>query len=104
MARSRIRKDSYGLFIVADGNVFRPDYPMGYKHLENNAGSFKKGELVNANHRGGTPLVNIKRVGEKEAPASVWYSHGSAYVPNGQAIKRQDSEAVFRPSYESWGT
>lgn len=100
MARSKIRKDSHGLFVVTDGYIFRPDYPSGYKHLQSEIGDFKEGEAVNANHRGGTPLATIKRVGEKTG--GTWYSHGEAYVPNTQATKRVNSEMVFRPEYEHW--
>lgn len=100
MARSKIRKDVHGLFVVSGGCIFRPDYPKGYKHLESESGNLQEGELVNANHRGGTPLCTIKRIGETSS--ATWFSHGEAYVPNTRATKRVDSETVFRPQYDNW--
>lgn len=102
MARSKVRKDSHGLFVVANGYVVRPDYPAGYKHLEKDAGDFKEGEVVNVNHRGGSPLSTLKRVGEKAT--ATWYSHGPAHYWDDQAgiSKRVDSEMRFRPEYEYW--
>lgn len=103
MARSKIRKDSHGLFVRANGYVVRPDYAAGYKHLEAEKGDFKEGETVNVSHIGGSPLSRLKRVGGKAT--AIWYSHGPATYWDESAgkAKQFDSEIVYRPDYEYWG-
>ena len=98
MARSKVYEDKYGIFVRTGGFIFRPDFPVEYKHLAKDCGSVKAGDSVNASHIRETMLANVKNpeTGAKE----VWYSHGCYY---GYSLKNKTpSEELYRPWHDRW--
>lgn len=98
MARCKVYNDVHGLYIRAGGYIFRPDFPVGYKHLENDCGAIKQDDKVNANHCGGTSLGTVKN--PETGVTETWYVHGPA-TSYSRTIKTK-SEDIFRPSYDKW--
>lgn len=98
MARCKVYKDKHSLYIRAGGHIFRPDFPVDYRHRGFKVGEIKESDKVNANHLRGTVLASVKVVGGETA--ETWYSHGpsTSYSPS---IK-MNSEDIFRPVYDQW--
>lgn len=69
---SKIREDKYGVYIKINGSYYRPEYPVGYKHLEkdllNGRTRYRNGENISSRKIGGSML---SRVGEE-----TWYNFG----------------------------
>lgn len=98
MARCKVHKDAHGLYIRAEGHIFRPDFPIEYKSMGYEFGDISEGDKVNVSHKRLTVTANLKVVGGDAR--EVWYSHGgsTSYSPK---IK-VDSEKIFRPVYDKW--
>lgn len=98
MATCKVRKDKYGLYLKAGGHIFRPDFPVGYKHLEKEVGNLSEDDKVSANHRRGTCLATVKN--KEMGVEETWYSHGCYYSYNPK--NHIASEELYRPSDEYW--
>ncbi len=78
MATTKIRQDSHGLYVRANGSVFRPEkskscYPMKYHIQEGYITKLSFQQEVKVKHISGTPMCSIM-VGDRN---EVWNSHGS---------------------------
>lgn len=98
MAKSKVHKDRHGIFIRVGGHIFRPDFPVGYKHNEQSCGSVKEGDKVNARHIGGTSLASLKN--PETGAEEHWYSHGCYYSYSPKV--KVPSEDLFRPDCDRW--
>lgn len=90
-----VRRDKHGLFIRADGYVWRPLFPVDYPGHPNGSICMEN-DHVTCRHRSGTPLATVKREGVNET----WFSHGG-YIDmvSGRFYK---SVACFKPTSFSW--
>lgn len=67
-----VYEDKRGPYVKAGGWLFRPVFPVGYKHVFSDGTSFKAGDKVPARHRGGSSLGTVGTGAKKET----WYAHG----------------------------
>ncbi len=77
---AKIRVDSRGVFILANGSCYRPFHPEGYRHIHKDGSVFRAGQKVKAKALSGSPLLRVKLGDVTE----YWHSHGS-YYENGKA-------------------
>ena len=74
--KTLVRADAEGIFVRADGRVFRPGRILGYDHAyEMDAGGLKAGDHVAARHMSGTELVVIRYGKNQERVWGSQYEH-----------------------------
>jgi len=64
-----IREDCHGIYVKADGSIFRPQVNRYHGHLKNVASKYRAGEKVRARH---IPQTTRAKVGDE-----FWFGHGS---------------------------
>lgn len=90
----KVRKDAHGLCLKVGGYVWRPIFPVGYRHAYKDESQLEAGQTVTARHSGG-PLLTIKH---GDSIKEVWFSHG-AYLGPDQSPK---TVHYFKPAHELW--
>lgn len=114
MQKTKIRRDSHGLYVRVGGYVFRPvPIPMlapqarawsgqtmrgGYRYVNVETG-FVEGEEAKASHLAQTQTARVRSLsdpGKKE----LWYAHGeSAEYTDRYRLK--NTEEVWNPAHEN---
>ena len=98
MAKTKIRKDSHGLYVRTGGYLFRPYHSRttGFNPSAVDGGNtvFKEGQEVNARHLAGSNTGTVKDNNNKE----FWESHGEyAGVHDGNYVQ-YPSDCIWRPN------
>lgn len=95
LAKTKVKKDSHGLYVRGGGYLWRPIYPRNVEQLET---LHKENDEVNVNHYTAGPYAKVGTKGNIE----LWYSHGSYLDFKGVKTKTINSEFLFKPPYEQW--
>lgn len=61
-----VYEDAHGPYVKAGGWLFRPVFPVGYKHVFPAGTSFKAGDKVSARHRGAARWGQLVRAPQKK--------------------------------------
>ncbi len=99
MSKTKVKRDSHGLYVRGAGYIWRKDFPIGYDHNPDLTAptKFNEGDLVSISHSGG-PLGSVS--GEK------WFCHGTylKFGKLGEPIQKGyiPSDDIFRPNYHQW--
>ena len=82
---SKVRKDKYGVYIVANGSYYRPISPVGYKHSCSNDTILVEGDTTTYKPSGSLTL-NVATSEGKE----IWFAHGKDTSKSDQCFKPSD--------------
>lgn len=100
MSRTKIKRDTHGLYARGAGYIWRADYPRGYSHAHGPT-VFQEGDEVSVSHSGGS-LASVKR--RDDGTREHWYAHGSYIrIVNGDLVKGwKPSDEIYRPDHKNW--
>lgn len=85
MAKAKIKKDNYGLYLRYMGCVFRPDFPHGYDPRNPILDEeIKENDMVSVSYKGaGACYCKVKW----NNVVLYWMNHGSYIVPDGDNVR-----------------
>jgi hypothetical protein len=81
MAKTKIRRDTHGLYLRTDGRLYRPQPVPDSGSVASGASYMREGETINASHPSGCCFAILRD--RARDVKEFWYDHGTYYGVNG---------------------